>query len=706
MRIYSMTATFGKLEHETLTLKPGMNILQAPNEWGKSTWCAFLLAMLYGLDSRKTGRGSLTDREHYAPWSGSPMSGRMDIRWHGRDITIERTSKGRIPMGTFRAFETESGLDVPELTAANCGQLLLGVERSVYRRAGFIRLADLPVTDDDALRSRLNALVTTGDESGDGILLEKGLKELKNRCRYNRSGLLPQAEQERAALRASLKELDTLRARETELNQELEQAKQRQQELENHSAALAYAAARRSAQALETADADLREAERRQLALEKQCSTLPSLKDAEGKLRQLNAYREELQEFQLRQQLPAPHMPQVPRPFVGMEPEEAIEQATEESTWMRSRNAAVWGVLMLLAAICFTSGVVLAALRYLPLAAVGVVLGLGLAAISLLRRQGEAKSCAALTKKYGSAEPDDWVQMAQMYSTDMARFHQAEADYRAAQEKLRQRQQVLKQRRTELCGTQSITEAAEDCEKVCAVWQALFNARRDAQQAARQRQAVASAVQSSTPPVNPDSLTCTAEQTKLLLQENQAEQQRLTHLLGEYRGRMASHGQEAELNARLEAVDARIASLEQYHSALTLAQRTLEQATAELQRRFAPRISRRAQSLMHSMTAGRYDRLSLSSDLTLQAGAVREDVLHEAAWRSEGTIDQLYLSLRLAVAEELTPNAPLVLDDVFVRFDEDRMKAALKIVSAISETRQVLLFTCQDREIRATRNAQ
>ena len=51
MRIYSMTATFGKLEHQTLTLEPGLNVIHAPNEWGKSTWCAFLLTMLYGIDT-------------------------------------------------------------------------------------------------------------------------------------------------------------------------------------------------------------------------------------------------------------------------------------------------------------------------------------------------------------------------------------------------------------------------------------------------------------------------------------------------------------------------------------------------------------------------------------------------------------------------------------------------------------------------------
>ena len=168
MRIDTMTATFGKLEHQSLSLKPGLNVIHAPNEWGKSTWCAFLLAMLYGLDTRAKGGGkTLPEKERYAPWSGSPMSGRVELNWNGRDITIERTTKGRIPLGSFRAYETHTGMEVPELDGSNCGFLLLGVERSVYQRAGFIRLSDLQVTQDEALRRRLNQLVTTGDDSGD-----------------------------------------------------------------------------------------------------------------------------------------------------------------------------------------------------------------------------------------------------------------------------------------------------------------------------------------------------------------------------------------------------------------------------------------------------------------------------------------------------------------------------------------------------------
>ena len=61
MKIYSMTATFGKLENQTLTLQPGLNVISAPNEWGQSTWCAFLVNMLSGENHQNLhcGQGSL-----------------------------------------------------------------------------------------------------------------------------------------------------------------------------------------------------------------------------------------------------------------------------------------------------------------------------------------------------------------------------------------------------------------------------------------------------------------------------------------------------------------------------------------------------------------------------------------------------------------------------------------------------------------------
>ena len=46
MRIHQLAATFGRLENEVLDLGPGLNIIEAPNEGGKSTWTALLRVML------------------------------------------------------------------------------------------------------------------------------------------------------------------------------------------------------------------------------------------------------------------------------------------------------------------------------------------------------------------------------------------------------------------------------------------------------------------------------------------------------------------------------------------------------------------------------------------------------------------------------------------------------------------------------------
>ena len=76
MRIKRMTATFGGLTEQRLELAPGLNLIQAPNESGKSTWAGFLKAMLYGIDTRdRDKKGHLADKNRYQPWSGSPMAG-------------------------------------------------------------------------------------------------------------------------------------------------------------------------------------------------------------------------------------------------------------------------------------------------------------------------------------------------------------------------------------------------------------------------------------------------------------------------------------------------------------------------------------------------------------------------------------------------------------------------------------------------------
>lgn len=696
MRILSMTATFGKLERSSLTLKPGLNILHAPNEWGKSTWCAFLLAMFYGLDTRsRASRLGLPEKERYAPWSGSPMSGRMELCWNGRNITIERSTPGRIPLGSFRAYETDTGMAIPELTADNCGQLLLGVERSVFQRSCFIRFSDLPVTQDDALRQRLNALVTTGDDSGDGAKLEKGLRELKNRCRYNRSGLLPQAMQQRDQLRQALEELDDLQKRQEIIQQELEQNTAQQEYLNNHITALRYRQHLSDLDRIAQAEDALARARKQEEQLEQDCAQLPSPEEIAAGLSQLRAHRRELDAFQEAQrELPLPPVPPQPEScFFGMEPKEAVAQAEADAFAFGKASGKLWWWLLCLGIAGIAgAGVLLRKQLVLP----GAVLGTAACVIfilSIFQIILGRKRRLGLIKRYNSGSAEQWRRMAQDYAKEMEAYRAEEGEYRRSREALAVRLQELKQQHQAL-------PAEEPLERMQRQWDALADATQETQQAQREYETLKSMLRPVPPPLEADDCNLTAEETEKQLRSLGEQEPLLRSRAGECRGRMEALGSREALESQFHQLESRIRELEKYQQALALAQETLAQATAELQRRFAPRISREAQQYLSRLTGGKYDRLLLESDFSLLAGTHQENTLRAAQWRSDGTIDQLYLALRLSTAQALTPEAPLILDDALVRFDDERLEAAMELLKELAQSRQVILFTCQARETR------
>ena len=712
MKILSMTATFGKLQNETLTLQPGLNVIEASNEWGKSTWCAFIIAMLYGIDTReRSTAASLADKEHYKPWSGAPMAGTMRIDWNGRDITLQRSSEGRIPMGKFHAYETQTGIAVPELTAENCGQQLLGVERSVFTRSAFLRFSDLPVKQDESLRSRLNALVTTGDDSGAAQSLEKKLKDLKNRIRFNRTGSLPQAQALQSQLQNDLQQQEQSLLQIGSVQRRRQELQQRLDELENHKLALRHAAAENDRVRIENARQEAQNAHARYNALEQQCAALPSRRQAEENLNQLSSLRRDWDSLQMEEQmLPlSPHIPPTPAAFTGMTPEDAVATARSDraaAEALELKKSPLGTILMILGAVVLMAsiGLVLAVkpiLIGIIALFVGAILAVGggvLFAGQNKRLQAARTQLDTLTTRYGSSDPKQWEQAAEAFNQSFIAYRQELAAYTALRGNLDQRREILTQRLRSVEGSGSLTDRMEHWQQIIARWDELDDLRRSCQQYDSHLQALAAMAKESIPAPGPDALTYTEAETSRLISDVTFELSQLQRKLGQYQGQAQAIGSREALEAQLAQVTARIDRLEMTYNALELALQTLQQAKTQLQRRFAPRITQQARELFARLTGGRYDRLTLGSDLQMDVAATDETVSHGALWRSDGTADQLYLALRLAVARELMPASPLVLDDALIRFDDKRLMTALSILSEEAETKQVLLFTCQTRE--------
>ncbi len=701
MKIYKMTATFGKLSHETLTLAPGLNIIQAPNEWGKSTWCAFLVAMLYGINTREqTKTGFLADKEHYSPWSGEPMSGRIDLCWQGRDITIERRSKGRGYFNDFKAYETHSGLDVPELTASSCGQMLLGVEQSVFTRAGLLRQTDMPVTEDEKLRSRLNALVTTGDDSGTPEILAQKLKELKNRCRFNKTGLIPQTRAQLEQLEADLDRMQTLKTQVDQLQKRLEERQTHRKALENHLQTLAYRENESNLQKLAQARQELAQA---QDAVNTYARELPQSEEETRDLAALRALRNRQDGLYMQARLmpPAPQPPQTPEAFRGIDPVLAVEQAKVSARVYAEDSARKYTAKNILAVLAALIGGVLLVVDQPAVKLIGVVLVLAavlcIAAVNADKKRRQ-RTMQDLRRSYPGIAPEMWVSAAQQYAQSQAQFDRELASHREKLDTLnRELRQIDDEMARITCGC-PVSQWEEQMRLAQDRREDFQQAQKELEQARERVKILESTCRQVEKPALPDELRLTEGETRQALTEWSAQQEYLLRQLGQAQGQMDALGQEETLQAHLGQTRHRLIQLEKIYEAADFALQVQQQAQRELQRRFAPQISQRAGTYMQTLTAGKYDRLVLDQQLQLLAAARGEDTLRSNLWRSSGTADQLYFALRLAVAEELTPDAPLILDDALVRFDDARMGLALELLQQQSQHRQIIVFTCQSRE--------
>ena len=137
------------------------------------------------------------------------------------------------------------------------------------------------------------------------------------------------------------------------------------------------------------------------------------------------------------------------------------------------------------------------------------------------------------------------------------------------------------------------------------------------------------------------------------------------------------------------------------YDAIALAMDALERANTTLQNRFSPALGERAAELFGALTGDKYNKVLLDRAFHALVGEDGASVSRDAALLSQGAADQLYLAVRLAICDLVLPaekNIPLVLDDALINFDDTRCAAALELLLRESETRQIILLTCQHRE--------
>ena len=713
MDILHLTATFGRLEHQELPLSPGLNVLYAPNETGKSTWGAFIRTMLYGLSTRE--RGPLADKNRFAPWSGAAMQGRMDVSAAEGAYTLLRdTKRASSPMGEFSCTYTGTATPVAGITAQNAGEALLGVPREVFERSAFIGQNALAVDQDAELERRIAALITTGEEDTSYSQSYERLKKQLNRRKHNKTGLIPALEREIDDLQLSLRDLDALETQARQAQSVLDELEQQAAALRQQAAS--WQALEQQSRAAEYAKAaqNADEAARRASLLEESAAGLPDgqgLALLEG---QAAALQEDLSGLaqQRREAEQARQTAESARETLASHP---LYPADETALRQRADAIAPEKAPTVLLPI-FTAGIIVIAgmLAFLfradplpfwiftAMAALGIVTTT--AAVTLRRRAiAERQKFAESQRAKLEAQIAEYLPLREQEARLQAEARRLDDAADGAEDTCRRRlAALLAQVRTFEPAVTDLSGAQIALANVRRRQVELAAARQQAREAALYRDALqkpdrpaATAAVSSVPALSREAVDAELARVQARLA---AERSRFDTLTGHIR----SLDRSSDLQDQLAQKREQLSSLQTEYDAIVLAMDALTQANTTLQNRFSPALGTRAADIFSAITAGRYGKVLLSRDFSLSAEMAGDPVGRSIRLLSQGAADQLYLAVRLAICDMVLPaekRVPLILDDALVSFDDDRLRAALDYLLAESEKRQILLFTCQKREM-------
>jgi uncharacterized protein YhaN len=156
----------------------------------------------------------------------------------------------------------------------------------------------------------------------------------------------------------------------------------------------------------------------------------------------------------------------------------------------------------------------------------------------------------------------------------------------------------------------------------------------------------------------------------------------------------------ADIEEELGPIRNRLEEIEIERSAAAVAIDTINQASEQIHREFAPLLNRKVREVVQKVTGGRYCDLRITSELEMLVTAPETGRQVPVSALSGGTIDQFYFALRFGISDLISGDIrlPMILDDSFVQYDMDRLENVMKCLCDISCERQLMIFTCQNRE--------
>lgn len=673
---------YGNIENKDINLEEGINIIHGANESGKSTLLNYIISIFYGISRNKDGK-ALSDYEKYKPWNSNEFSGRISYKLeNGEKYEIFRDFNKKNPKIYNDKLEDIS--DRFETDKKDGSKFFIeqtGIDKQMYLSTVVSTQEEVRLDEknQNMLIQKIANLAGTGE---DNVSYKKALIKLQEKIRdeigTNKTSQKPIniIEKEIVEINNKIVETEKYRNRKYEIDAEKEQILSELKELEQQKQIL---------QELQNSMKSEEETKNRLEIREKnRKDNIAKINELTNQKNTINAESERVQSAKNHlQDIIKGHKENIEK--LNSEIEKIANE--KEETQEKEKPSISFIVITVVLAIALICSIILIK-NYIVSGILGVALIANIV-FYVINKNKQKVNKAKLREKINQEKQYKREKLENQKQQIIANVNTTEKELEKQEEEEKQVNSELSMLKGQIIllekNNEKITEEIEQDNKAIK------------EESNKNKQQIIEKYKDKN--IN-DLLYINDYQNYISKIEETINNDRIRikGLEIEYNTIVPQLDEMVVLEEKREADKEKLAELREKESIINIAIENLTDAYEEMKTTITPKFTKNLSESIQKISSNKYNKVTINDENGMIIENNRGEYV-EAIKLSTGTIDQLYLALRLSMIDELSKeNLPIILDESFAYSDNNRLKNMLQYLTSDLNNHQTIIFTCTDRE--------
>lgn len=673
---------YGNIENKDINLEEGINIIHGANESGKSTLLNYIISIFYGISRNKDGK-ALSDYEKYKPWNSNEFSGRISYKLeNGEKYEIFRDFNKKNPkIYNDKLEDISDRFETDKKDGSKFFIEQMGIDKQMYLSTVVSTQEEVRLNEknQNMLIQKIANLAGTGE---DNVSYKKALIKLQEKIRdeigTNKTSQKPIniIEKEIVEINNKIVETEKYRNRKYEIDAEKEQILSELKELEQQKQIL---------QELQNSMKSEEETKNRLEIREKnRKDNIAKINELTNQKNTINAESERVQSAKNHlQDIIKGHKENIEK--LNSEIEKIANE--KEETQEKEKPSILFIVITVVLAIALICSIILIK-NYIVSGILGVAIIANIV-FYVINKNKQKVNKAKLREKINQEKQYKREKLENQKQQIIANVNTTEKELEKQEEEEKQVNSELSMLKGQIIllekNNEKITEEIEQDNKAIK------------EESNKNKQQIIEKYKDKN--IN-DLLYINDYQNYISKIEETINNNRIRikGLEIEYNTIVPQLDEMVVLEEKREADKEKLAELREKESIINIAIENLMDAYEEMKTTITPKFTKNLSESIQKISSNKYNKVTINDENGMIIENNRGEYV-EAIKLSTGTIDQLYLALRLSMIDELSKeNLPIILDESFAYSDNNRLKNMLQYLTSDLNNHQTIIFTCTDRE--------